>query len=533
MGCSSSKANAADTEAGSPETQPLTVQEAEDASRAVPKLRKALSLGDVDNPEEPVKETPEAETDRTMMLELSIDELAKLVSANGAPTGRRFSISSETDSLKPEEVESFANKQTKLEGDHYDVKANGIGYACKKGLKPEAPNQDSFLVLKVGDDCCLYGVFDGHGRQGHDVSNFIKDHFPKALFSQPNFKTSPLRAMKMAFQKTQSLIEKATVAKTLDAKRSGSTASVVLHSLTTNQLYIAHVGDSRIVLAKEVVNEKGEASVQPLDLTVDHKPNLPEERARIESAGGVVVYDGCYNHRVYARQRDKSGKAYPGLNMSRSLGDLAGFHDAGISATPDVTERQIVDEEESEDEATASKPAGTNSPDVRTYQIDRGVDKFLLLCSDGVWEFLNSDAAINHVNPFPYGEAQAAAETLAAKAWERWIEEFEGEVVDDITALVVHLQGRPDIPGSPRSPKSPKARKQNFEIQPSELAKQQFAEVCTGERTDPAVVAEQPVEPAPEPFCDDDDDANFLKVEEREQERVPHCGPIPCICIAK
>lgn len=43
------------------------------------------------------------------------------------------------------------------------------------------PNQDSFLVIRVEGDVSIYGVFDGHGKKGHDVSNFVKEHLPKHL----------------------------------------------------------------------------------------------------------------------------------------------------------------------------------------------------------------------------------------------------------------------------------------------------------------------------------------------------------------
>ena len=37
----------------------------------------------------------------------------------------------------------------------------------------ESPNQDSWCMLKT-EDFSIYGVFDGHGQKGHDVSNFVK-----------------------------------------------------------------------------------------------------------------------------------------------------------------------------------------------------------------------------------------------------------------------------------------------------------------------------------------------------------------------
>merc|ERR1719414_928079 len=101
------------------------------------------------------------------------------------------------------------------------------------------------------------------------------------------------------------------------------------HCMMSNMLWLAHVGDSRSILGST------DASVCNA-LTQDHKPDLQAEKARIESADppGRVIFDGFFNHRVFA----KTGM-YPGLNMSRALGDCVAHAQAGLTAQPDV--RQI------------------------------------------------------------------------------------------------------------------------------------------------------------------------------------------------
>lgn len=99
---------------------------------------------------------------------------------------------------------------------------------------------------------------------------------------------------------------------------------MIYHDTVKKLFVVAHSGDSRSVLCK---GKEGKA----IELTEDHKPNLPKEKARIEKGGGRVVFDGFWNHRVFAR-----GQRYPGLNMSRALGDVVAHQEAGLSAEPDV-----------------------------------------------------------------------------------------------------------------------------------------------------------------------------------------------------
>ena len=61
------------------------------------------------------------------------------------------------------------------------------------------------------------------------------------------------------------------------AVAAGCTANVVL--LTPTHIICANAGDSRCV-----ISQKGTA----VDLSIDHKPDLPSERARVLASGHIV-----------------------------------------------------------------------------------------------------------------------------------------------------------------------------------------------------------------------------------------------------
>merc|ERR1719330_1165086 len=176
--------------------------------------------------------------------------------------------------------------------------------------------------------------------------------------------------------------------KKLSAQMSGTTVTVCIHETRGNAedngekknfgtITLAHVADSTAVLAK--VSDKGYAGAA---ITRDHKPSLKDERPRIEKAGGRVVFDGYANHRVYAKNA-----RYPGLNMSRCIGDLLGHQDCGISAEPEVSQRELTKD-----------------------------DAVLLLCSDGVWEFVNPQEAFEIVGGEKHTDAMKQAEKLAKES---------------------------------------------------------------------------------------------------------------------
>eukprot|EP00742_Colponemidia_sp_Colp-10_P002637 GILJ01002817.1.p1 GENE.GILJ01002817.1~~GILJ01002817.1.p1 ORF type:complete len:441 (+),score=54.61 GILJ01002817.1:101-1423(+) len=275
-----------------------------------------------------------------------------------------------------------------------------IGFVCQKGYKPDAPNQDTFFIFEdLDQNFALYAVFDGHGPYGHDVSDFVKTYLPSMLMNHPLFNTDPMTALKVTFETcNQNLI---SGRHDFDAAYSGATGTVILHR--ENQLFMAHVGDSRAIMG---VQDAGQYI--PIELTPDHKCDLPEERARILAGGGdVKMIEGDIQLRVYLKNQ-----MIPGLAMTRAFGDTVAAS-VGVIATPEVS----------------------------TYNIDPAKDKFIILASDGIWEFLSNEQVIAMAAPYltsgDVAGAQHAVERLWSESKDLWLDE-EG-VVDDITCLLILL----------------------------------------------------------------------------------------------
>ncbi|TNV82013.1 hypothetical protein FGO68_gene9399 [Halteria grandinella] len=284
----------------------------------------------------------------------------------------------------------------------------------------------------------LFGVFDGHGVNGHHVSAFVSHTYPQNFQNALQEGQQPKQgvndgiaqneenAMRIAFRQTlEDLLHRRPV---IECNYSGTTA-VVLH-IKEDALICANLGDSRAVLATrrnkgEPLNFKRESFVHNEDLTTwlchplskDHKPNDPIEQQRIQLSGGRVApycevnpVTGSRHYigpaRIYVKHGD-----YPGLAMSRSLGDMVA-HSVGASADPDIYRKQRNQEQ----------------------------DKFVIIASDGVWEFVSSEEAIKIVIPFWHkGNPTQACEELTKLAVERWNREESGGSVDDITCIVIFL----------------------------------------------------------------------------------------------
>ncbi|GFZ13965.1 protein phosphatase 2C family protein [Actinidia rufa] len=178
--------------------------------------------------------------------------------------------------------------------------ANFASVFSKRGKK--GINQDCFVVWKefgCQEDMTFCGVFDGHGPWGHLVSKRVRKLMPPYLLCNWQ-ETLALNSLDLKFEHTDRSLRqfdtwKQSYLKTfsaidqdleqhpvIDSFHSGSTALTMIRQ--GDLIVIANVGDSRAVLA--TVSDNG--NLVPVQLTVDLKPNLPEEIERITQSKGRI-----------------------------------------------------------------------------------------------------------------------------------------------------------------------------------------------------------------------------------------------------
>jgi len=277
-------------------------------------------------------------------------------------------------------------------------------------------NQDSF-VFKAGinqiKDFNIFGVLDGHGPDGHFVSKFASETIPAKLINHHEIQY--LKDPEEIYRKlkenncriiTQAFVETDNQLKTVnfDAYESGCTCVLIIH--IGNHIICANVGDSRAIVVYDQQGDNNLNNYNGVPLSKDFKPELPEEAKRILMSGGEVRQmenssgEKGGPFRVWAR-----GEGYPGLAMSRSIGDLKGKQ-IGVIPDPGVLEYNLCDK-----------------------------TKYIVACSDGVWEFLNNEE-VKEIGKQYYVQNNPSGfcHDLIARALNLW--ETNDIVVDDITAVV-------------------------------------------------------------------------------------------------
>lgn len=348
----------------------------------------------------------------------------------------------------------------------------------------------------------LLGVFDGHGAQGRPVAHLVRDAIPVALekvryraasptasehssssgdttlhadgtaaadgaatdgAAAPNGRSkkkaaggadgadraeihaSRANALRAAFTSAEAVVRRSGV----DHVFSGTTAVVAW--LFGSEMYVAWVGDSRCSVGRAIVGGDSVSSggagagaaagvpsssissassvgspappsassaasaaavarrqrFRAVDVSHDQKPVRADEKKRVRDAGGRVARWRRNMGPLRVWQKDEW---VPGLAMTRSIGDTC-LSGCGVIPTPEVA-----------------------------YVRLNGADSFVVLASDGVWEFMTSQEVIDFVGKYrrQRRSAQSASDALVREAISRW--RRNEAVVDDTTAVVLYLE---------------------------------------------------------------------------------------------
>lgn len=253
-------------------------------------------------------------------------------------------------------------------------------FLSQRGFYPDAldkANQDSFCIhtpFGTNPNDHFFGVFDGHGEYGAQCSQFVKQKLCENLLRNSRFHMDAVEACHAAFLKTNSELHDDDI----DDSMSGTTAVTIL--VRDRTIYVANSGDSRAVIA-----ERRGTDVVALDLSIDQTPFRDDELERVKLCGARVLtldqIEGLKNPDVQCWDTEEGDDGdpprlwvpngmYPGTAFTRSLGDSIA-ESIGVVANPEIVAFEL----------TADHP-------------------FFVLASDGVFEFLSSQAVVDMVRYF-------------------------------------------------------------------------------------------------------------------------------------
>lgn len=275
--------------------------------------------------------------------------------------------------------------------------------------------EDDLVIRSDGlDGFSFAAVFDGHG--GVASVKYLRDELYKEcvtalqggiLLNEGDFnaiKKGLAEAFQNADKKLLNWLEKIGDGD----DESGSTATVML--IGNEVLFISHVGDSCVVLSCA-----GKVQV----LTDSHRPygsnkaSLQEIR-RIREAGGWI----------------SNGRICGDIAVSRAFGDTRFKTKKNEMLKKGVEEKRW--SEKFISRVVFNDDLVIASPD--TFKVALGSDaEFVLLASDGLWDYINSSDAVAFVRNQlrEHGDVQVACDALAQAALDKGSEDNVSIIIAD------------------------------------------------------------------------------------------------------
>ncbi|KAL6222231.1 hypothetical protein ACLB2K_005623 [Fragaria x ananassa] len=283
--------------------------------------------------------------------------------------------------------------------------------------------------LESGPYGTFLGIYDGHG--GPETSRYVNDH----LFQNLKRFTSEQQSMSVdvirkAYQATEdgflSIVTKQWPVKPQIAAVGSCCLAGVICGGT---LYIANVGDSRAVLGR-VVKATGE--VLAIQLSAEHNVAIESVRQEMHSLHPDDSHIVVLKHNVW--------RVKGLIQISRSIGDVY-LKKPEFNREPLYAKFRLRE--------PFKRPILSADPAISVHELQPH-DQFLIFASDGLWEHLSNQEAVDIVQSHPHsGSARRlvkAALLEAAKKREMRYSDLKKidrgvrrHFHDDITVIVVFL----------------------------------------------------------------------------------------------
>lgn len=284
--------------------------------------------------------------------------------------------------------------------------------------------------IESGPFGTFVGVYDGHG--GPEAARYVCDHLFRHFqaTSAEDHGVVTADTIKRAFLETERGFT-SLVAELWNSRPSIATVGscCLVGVIYQRTLFVANLGDSRVVLGKKVGNTGGVAAIQ---LSTEHNANLEDIRLELKDLHPNDPQIVVLKHGVW--------RVKGIIQVSRSIGDVYMKH-AQYNREPINAKFRLPE--------PMDMPFLSAVPSILTHPLHPN-DSFLIFASDGLWEHLSNEKAVDIVHSHPHaGSAKrlvkAALQEAAKKREMRYsdLRKIDKRVRrhfhDDITVIVLFL----------------------------------------------------------------------------------------------
>ncbi|AEE86293.1 putative protein [Arabidopsis thaliana] len=323
-------------------------------------------------------------------------------------------------------------------------RASGDGLLWQSELRPHAGGDYSIAVVQANSrledqsqvftssSATYVGVYDGHG--GPEASRFVNRHlFPYMHKFAREHGGLSVDVIKKAFKETEEEFC-GMVKRSLPMKPQMATVGscCLVGAISNDTLYVANLGDSRAVLGSVVSGVDSNKGAVAERLSTDHNVAVEEVRKEVKALNPDDSQIVLYTRGVW---RIKGI-----IQVSRSIGDV-------YLKKPEYYRDPIF--QRHGNPIPLRRPAMTAEPSIIVRKL-KPQDLFLIFASDGLWEHLSDETAVEIVLKHPRtGIARrlvrAALEEAAKKREMRYgdikkiAKGIRRHFHDDISVIVVYL----------------------------------------------------------------------------------------------